>query len=109
MRICFGEKKMGKLKELREQWEQMSYEDPKREEVEKEINRIEQWCIDKGVAGIIKLTVWNNKMNGGNNDYPWHTGFVKIRDMWMVGSLNGKRINYNSDKSIHNCEKCVKL
>jgi hypothetical protein len=98
---------MGKLKDLREQHDQMEFDDPRRAEIEKEINRIEQWCIDNNKGFVTKLTVFGKENGGGNNNYPWHCGFVNLRDIKMVGSLNGTGINYNNDGSVHVCSLCI--
>lgn len=107
--LNWSENILGKLKDLREQWEQMSWDDPRRPEIEKEINKIEQWCIDNNKGFVTKLTVFGKQNGGGNNDYPWHTGFVNLRDIPMVAELNGKGIHYNSDGSVHVCKLCIKI
>ena len=96
---------MGKLRDLRERREQMEWDDHDRIKVEEEINKIEQWCIDNNNGFVTKLTKWSNN-NMTNNTYPWHTGYIEVKDIWMVASLNGKGLNYNKDKSIHFCENC---
>ena len=101
-----GTKKLGKLADLREQRDQMDWDHPDRLAIEEEINRIEQWCIDNNMGNISKLTTWSHGHGGDNEKYPWHTGCVDIRDIWMVGSLSGKGVNYNSDKSVHVCPDC---
>lgn len=100
---------MGKLRDLRDERDEMNWEDPRRIETEKEINRIEQYCIDNNYGGVTKLTVWTKESSGGCLKYPWHTGFVNIRDIYMVAELNGKAINYNSDNSVHHCSDCVNI
>ena len=55
---------------------------------------------------MTKLTTWTGGNMGDNELYPWHTGYIEVKDMWMVGSLNGKGLNYNRDKTIHFCENC---
>ena len=97
---------MGKLRDFRERREQMEWEDPDRIAIEEEINKIEQWCIDNNKGFVTKLTTWTNGLGGDNDLYPWHTGYVDVKDMWMVATLNGKGINYNSDKSVHVCRNC---
>ena len=97
---------MGKLRDLRERREQMEWDDPDRIAIEEEINKIEQWCIDNNKGFVTKLTTWTNGLGGDNDLYPRHTGYVDVKDMWMVATLNGKGINYNSDKSIHVCRNC---
>ena len=97
---------MGKLRDLRERREQMEWDDPNRIAIEEEINNIEQWCIDNNKGFVTKLTTWTNGLGGDNDLYPWHTGYIDVKDMWMVSTLNGKGINYNSDKSIHVCRNC---
>jgi len=97
---------MGKLLELRASREQMEWDHPDRLKTEQEINKIEQWCIDSGKGFVKKLTTWNNGFTNANKLYPFHTGYVHIKDMWMVASLNGIGINYNIDHSVHVCELC---
>ena len=97
---------MGKLRDLRERREQMEWDDPNRIALEEEINKIEQWCIDNNKGFVTKLTTWTNGLGGDNDLYPWHTGYIDVKDTWMVATLNGKGINYNSDKSIHICRNC---
>ena len=96
---------MGKLRDLRERREQMEWDDHDRIKIEEEINKIEQWCIDNNNGFVTKLTKWSNN-NMTNNTYPWHTGYIEVKDIWMVASLNGKGLNYNKDKTIHFCENC---
>ena len=96
---------MGKLRDLRERREQMEWDDHDRIKIEEEINKIEQWCIDNNNGFVTKLTKWSNN-NMENNTYPWHTGYIEVKDTWMVASLNGKGLNYNKDKTIHFCENC---
>ena len=97
---------MGKLRDLRERREQMDWDDPNRIALEEEINKIEQWYIDNNKGFVSKLTTWTNGLGGDNDLYPWHTGYIDVKDMWMVATLNGKGINYNFDKSIHICRNC---
>ena len=96
---------MGKLRDLRDRREQMEWDDHDRIKIEEEINKIEQWCIDNNNGFVTKLTKWSNN-NMANNTYPWHTGYIEVKDIWMVASLNGKGLNYNKDKTIHFCENC---
>ena len=96
---------MGKLRDLRDRREQMEWDDHDRISIEEEINKIEQWCIDNNNGFVTKLTKWSNN-NMANNTYPWHTGYIEVKDIWMVASLNGKGLNYNKDKTIHFCENC---
>jgi hypothetical protein len=97
---------LGKLRDLKERREQMDWDDPNRVAIEEEINKIEQWCIDNNKGFVTKLTTWTNGLGGDNELYPWHTGYIDVKDIWMVGSLNGKGLNYNTDKSIHICQHC---
>lgn len=83
----------------------MEWDDHDRISIEEEINKIEQWCIDNNNGFVTKLTKWSNN-NMANNTYPWHTGYIEVKDTWMVASLNGKGLNYNKDKTIHFCENC---
>jgi len=50
---------MGKLADLKDQRNEMSWDHPNRENIEKKINNIEQWCIDNKKGYITKLTTWN--------------------------------------------------
>jgi hypothetical protein len=96
---------LGKLRDLRDRRDQMEWDDHDRISIEEEINKIEQWCIDNNNGFVTKLTKWSNN-NMANNTYPWHTGYIEVKDIWMVASLNGKGLNYNKDKTIHFCENC---
>lgn len=51
---------MGKLSDL---WADMkATSDPdKIKSIQEEINKVEQWCIDKGFAGIKELTDWSKQ------------------------------------------------
>lgn len=49
---------MGKLADLKAQREEMDWDHPDRIKVEKQINDIEQWCIDNKKGYITKLTTW---------------------------------------------------
>ena len=96
---------MGKLKELWDQLKSLDDDSPLRGDIQKEINKLEEYCISKGFAGFTTITNWNN--NKSKSDiYPWHSGAVFASDIWMVGELNGKHLNYNSDNSIHVCDEC---
>lgn len=97
---------MGKLADLREMRENMEWDNPDRVSIEEEINKIERWCIDNNKGFVTKLTTWTNGHGGDTTLYPWHTGYCDIRDIWMVASLNGKGLHYNSDKSVHICTHC---
>lgn len=96
---------MGKLTELREKLLTLDYDHPDVPEIQKEINRIEQWCIDNDKGYIKSLTVWG-KTNSDSQLYPWHVGVVYLEDIYMVGALNGKGINYEHDGKIHICDYC---
>lgn len=91
----------GKLAELWGELKETDYDDPKRLDLQKEINKIERYCIDQGYEGFTSITNWNNNSNSTSNIYPWKSGVVYFDDIWMVGSLNGKNIDYNSDGSVH--------
>lgn len=59
----------------------------KKMELQKEINRIEQYCIDNGFAGITALTVWHDTGATGYSTrhstpgYPENAGAVFINDI----------------------------
>lgn len=51
-----GMLKMGKLSDL---WASLkTCKEEEREGIQKQINSTEQWCIDKGFAGIKEITDW---------------------------------------------------
>ena len=96
---------MGKLGDLWQQIRDMNWDDPRRNDVQKEINSIEEWMITKGIKKD-GITQWG-EMSGGNSIiYPHHTGYVRFEDISMVGELNGKGLHYNSDGSVHICPIC---
>ena len=100
---------MASLGEMRAEHDQMEWDDPNRVALETEINKREQWCIDNKPEYNVTLTIWSQVMGGGNPDYPWHTGYVKLKDLGMCGDLNGSGLNYNTDQSIHHCPKCANI
>lgn len=55
---------MGKLADLKSKRNEMEWDHPDRIEIEKQINDIEQWCIDNGNKYIKKLTVWHRPQRG---------------------------------------------
>ena len=96
---------MGKLGDLWQQIRDMDFEDPRRVEVQKEINKVEQWMIDKGYKKD-GLTQWGESGSKTSLSYPHHTGFVRFEDIHMVAELNGLGISYNADGSVHVCTNC---
>ena len=76
---------MGKLKDL---WAELRITTlpSRREELQKEINRIEQYCIDNGYADITELTTWNQPITNDyetrfdNPRYPDKVGVVFFED-----------------------------
>ena len=92
---------MGRIRELKEELEQLPFNDPRIPILRKKINEMEQWCIENKPEWGVTLTKWTDCGVGNNEDYPWNTGYVYIGDIEMVGSLNGTGINYNSDGSVH--------
>lgn len=93
---------MGKLKDLWAELNNTKRGDPKQTELRKEINKIEEWMVSRGI--IKSITVWDDFKTTAR--YPWHVAAVFFDDTWMVGKLNGKGINYNDDHSIHVCDEC---
>lgn len=77
---------MGKLGDLWQQIRDMDYDDPRREEVQKEINNVEQWMIDKGYKDD-GITKWGDA-GGTNIDYPYKTGYVKFDDIDKLPEYN---------------------
>lgn len=96
---------MGKLKELWDKLKTLEEGDQRIPDIQLEINKIEQFCINKGYGGFTSITNWNN-VKGTSPLYPWHTGFVFINDISLVGDLNGKGINYDKSGGIHKCGNC---
>ena len=96
---------MGKIRELKDELEQLSWDDPRVLELQTEINKTEQWCIDNKPEYGVTLTKWTTSLGGGNDKYPWKTGFVNIRDIKMVGELNGSGIDFNKDGSVYHGTK----
>ncbi len=83
----------------------MDIGDPRRIDVQKKINEIEQYMIKQSWK-TDGLTKWSDSTVGTSSIYPWHTGYINFEDIKMVGAMNGTGINYNSDGSVHNCQMC---
>lgn len=98
--------KIGKLGELWDQLRATDYNDPKRKEIQEEINKVERYCIAHNYAGFTSETKWYDNDQNNSELYPHHTGAVYFEDLYMVADLNGKGINYGSDGSVHLCEDC---
>lgn len=96
---------MGRLADLWAEWRSLDKSDPRRKEVQEEINKVEQYCISHNYAGFTSVTKWYDG-GGQSSSYPFHTGAVYLEDIDMVASLNGKGLNFNTDKSVHNCKDC---
>lgn len=94
---------MGKLAELRDELYELENDNPRVPELQKEINKIEKWCIDNNPDWGVKLSVWGNS---SSKVYPWHSGAVHLDDIYMVASLNGKGINLEHDGTAHLCDNC---
>ena len=90
---------MGKLSNLWTEYKSCDKNDPHRRDLQKEINKLEAWMIQKGYK-TDGLTQWYEG-GGKSKNYPWHSGTVWLEDIWMIGSMNEKGINYNNDGSIH--------
>lgn len=93
---------MGKLKDLWDELKNMDYDDPRKEEVQQEINKVEEWMISKGIKKD-GVTQWNNNGMGYSSFYPVHTGFVRIEDVDLLSDFNDSGINYNLDNKPHFC------
>jgi len=83
-----------KLAELKAQRDDMDWNNPDRISIEKKINDIEQWCIDKKIAGIKRLTTWTK-------------GDGKKKDYWNCRSYTccGWTLNMNTHRICRNCGK----
>ena len=90
---------IGKLKDLWEQLKSLDENSPLRDDIQKQINKTEQWCIDNGIAGFTSITNFASGKSS-SNIYPWTAGAVWLKDISMVGDLNGKGINYGLDGEI---------
>lgn len=95
---------MGKLGDLWQQLKDLPDDDPRVPDIQKEINRIEQWMIDNGYKDDEPTKF--GSITSELPHYPHHTGFVRFEDIKLLAEYNGLGINYNSDGSIHNCQKC---
>lgn len=96
---------MSKRQDLFKQLEDLDPFDPKRKEIQKKINEIEEYCIKKG--WLQSITKWESFEVSDN--YPWHCGAIWFDDISLVGELNNKGINYNYDETIHVCQDCNNL
>ncbi len=93
---------MGKLRDLKDARDNMDWDDPDREEVEKKINDIEQWCIDNGNKYVTKLTTWRKGQGkkvifGFNED----NGFETDSDGFILHKEEDKVITAH-----YRCGKC---
>ena len=91
---------MGKLSDLKSQREEMDWDHPDREDIEKAINSIEQWCIDNKKGYITKLTTWRK---GQRKWRPF--GFDEESGFISSGNFI---VNIPSDKVITAKYKCAK-
>lgn len=68
---------MVRLAELWDRHRRMDDSDPRRIEIEREINRVEQWMIDRGYKedGITRF-----HHNAPNPDYPARSGCIRLED-----------------------------
>ena len=89
--------------ELFDKLDDLPTDDPQIPRIQKRINEIERWMIKKEY--IKHETKWG-VFSDQSELYPWHTGFVNFADINLVGALNEKGLNYNSDNTIHNCKIC---
>lgn len=94
---------MGKLKDLWEELKTLDNDNPRKKEVQKEINDIEEWMIGRGLKKD-GTTKWYDNIRSDN--YPWHSGAVYLEDLKLMSQYNSEHLNYNKDNSIHVCERC---
>lgn len=97
--------KIGKLADLWQNLRDTDFNDPKRADIQEEINKIERYMIKKGWKTDGE-TKWYDNEQSVSVLYPHHSGAVYFEDLYMVADLNGKGINYGSDGSVHVCEDC---
>ena len=76
---------MGKLSELWAQYKSLERDDSRRADIQKEINNVEQWMIDKGYK-TTPLTQWYNGMKTSPN-YPEGTGYIWYEDLNKIGEI----------------------
>jgi len=76
---------------------------PQIPKTQKRINEIEEWMIKQG---FIKHITRFGDFTDQSSLYPYKTGFIDFNDVKLIGSLNGKGLNYNKDNTIHNCNLC---
>jgi len=87
---------MGKLSDL---WADLRVEaDPdKRKEIQRKINSTEQWCIDKGFAGIKEITDWSKQKTKKTYRYEGvKDGGLNIPDGARLGKDKCKMCVYNN-------------
>ena len=84
--------------QLFDKLDELSPDDPQVSGIQKRINEIERWMIKKKF--IKHETKWGVFINKSSL-YPYETGYVMFDDIKLVGSLNGKGLNYNIDGTIH--------
>lgn len=89
---------MGKLSDLWQEYKSLPRDHPKRKELQSDINKIEEWMIEKGYK-TDGVTQWYDT-DAPSTNYPWKSGAVWFEDMWQCADLNGVGINYNYDKSV---------
>lgn len=98
---CFS---LGKLAQLWQDLRESERGSPQRKEIQAEINKVERWMIAKGYKTDGE-TKWNDNEKESNR-YPWHVDTIFFEDLWMVKQYNETGVNYNPDKSVHNCVEC---
>lgn len=69
---------MGRLSELWSLLKEMEADDPRRDDIQKQINDVEAWMIQKGYKkdGITKWGGYGNSKN-----YPDRTGYIWYEDI----------------------------
>lgn len=65
--------KMGKLKDLWEEYRGTDKKDPYRKDLQKQINDIETWMIGRGLRK--NITQWTDA-EGMSNRYPYHVDSI---------------------------------
>lgn len=68
-----------KLKELWAEYKTLEPSDPRRKELQKEINRMEEWCISRGYEGF-KITRFNDNEGVDSKNYPQDSGAIWFGD-----------------------------
>lgn len=71
---------MVKLAELWSELKSLSPDDPARADIQRKINEMEKWCIERGYKNF-KVTRWNNNEFNASPNYPDKVGAIYYKDI----------------------------